>query len=110
MASVGLGMGRGFARGLGASRGGTYKAQPKNSARRSGCQRPQGRRDGCAIALVGPGDVDSSRLVIGEGFVTCGRRDGCPIALVGAWGCGLCRTRNRVRLCDVPLGTRGEVV
>ena len=53
MASTGLGMGQGFSRVLGALGGRCVLRPPKNNARRSGDQRPRGRRDESAIALVG---------------------------------------------------------
>lgn len=47
---------------------GACRGPPKNSARKSGCQRPQGRRDGWAIALVGRRVVASTGLRMWKGF------------------------------------------
>lgn len=52
-ASAGLRIGQALRESSGWPRGGADRAPSKTSARRSGGKRPQGRRDGFAIALVG---------------------------------------------------------
>lgn len=62
-------MGKALRESLGCPWGGVDKAPSKTSARRSGGKRPQGRRDGFAMALVGGCEVwPPQGLELGKGL------------------------------------------
>lgn len=129
-------MGKALRESSGCPRGGADRAPSKTSTRRSGGKRPQGRRDGFAIALVGgywawpPRGSDLSKGLRGPsgrprddvgrsppynsarrsgGQSPQGRARRVCYSLGGGEGCGLRRTHKGARLFEGPHDTRGEV-